>query len=173
MFYGVERVNSNKFQQDETRNEMIWQVRNGKTQELLDENYKRFKNGQYGSTTLSTKKADNSDSYLTAQSPTDTQNYYIYSQVKNSILALDNIINLTGTKKSDDELESIEFLKDERARVLKQRLQDGTFASGFVNDYHIATDNLVQLTNARNNIDNYTTMCTICNSKKGNKLPNE
>lgn len=156
MFYGVERVNSNKFQQDETRNEMIWQVRNGKTQELLDENYKRFKNGQYGSTTLSTKKADNSDSYLTAQSPTDTQNYYIYSQVKNSILALDNIINLTGTKKSDDELESIEFLKDERARVLKQRLQDGTFASGFVNDYHIATDNLVQLTNARNNIDNYT-----------------
>lgn len=25
----------------------------------------------------------------------------------------------------------------------------------------------------RNNISNYTTMCTICNSKKGNKLPNE
>mgnify|MGYP003618268345 FL=1 len=24
MFYGVERVNSNKFQQDETRNELIW-----------------------------------------------------------------------------------------------------------------------------------------------------
>lgn len=136
VFHGVELAGKQNSQQSQQLDELIYLVRNGKTNELLSTLDDWRKKGKLGSTKLSANKFEKDSSgqnniYLTSDSEKDSQNEFIYNRIKETILQLDALINSTGGKLNDDELFKQMVLSEARFLALKDYLKDQSYSTGY------------------------------------------
>lgn len=136
VFHGVELAGKQNSQQSQQLDELIYLVRNGKTNELLSTLDDWRKKGKLGSTKLSANKFEKDPSgqnniYLTSDSEKDSQNEFIYNRIKETILQLDALINSTGGKLNDDELFKQMVLSEARFLALKDYLKDQSYSTGY------------------------------------------
>lgn len=150
IFYGVNLYQNGKFNIDQTQDELIYLVRNGRTKEVLDTLEKWRKKGKFGSKSLSTKTTideNNNEVFLTAESEKDSQNEFIYNRIRETVLQLDNIINGNQAKLSEDELFDNMILSEARFRELQKYLdiKKESYITGYQKDYQRALSNVVNL----------------------------
>lgn len=151
LFYGVDVYNNGTFNVDHTQEELIYLVRNGKTNEVLKMLDNWRKKGKLGSKTLSTRvvKGENDqDIFQTAESEADSQNEFIYNRIKETILSLDSIINEEGGKLNEDELFEKMVLSEVRFQKLKSELGELSYTTGYQQDYQNALSNVINLKGA-------------------------
>lgn len=150
LFYGVNLYQNGKFHIDQTQDELIYLIRNNKTEEVL-KTLEDWKNkGKLGSTSLSTKITkgeDGNDVFVTAQSPEESQNEFIYNRIKETILSLENVINENRAGLSEDELFEKMILSEARFRDLQKYLdlQQFSYTTGYQRDYQKAVANVADL----------------------------
>lgn len=135
VFHGVELVRGNKAEQSQQLDELIYLVRNGKTNELLSTLEDWRKKGKLGSTKLSATKSEKDsqgkDIYLTTDSKSDSQNEYIYNRIKETILQLDALLNANGTKLNEEDLFKQMVLSEAKFLALKDVLKDKSYSTGY------------------------------------------
>lgn len=135
VFHGVELVKGNKAQQSQQLDELIYLVRNGKTNELLSTLEEWRNKGKLGNTKLSATKSEKDSSgkdvYLTTDSKSDSQNEYIYNRIKETILQLDTLLNASGSKLNEEDLFKQMVLSEARFLALKDVLKDKSYSTGY------------------------------------------
>lgn len=148
LFYGVNIYQNGKFHVDQTQDELIYLVRNGKTQDVLKTLDKWRDQGKFGSTSLSintTKDSEGNDIFLTAENNTDSQNEFIYNRIKETVLQLQNIIDNNDANLNDDELYDKMILSEARFQGLQKYLQGQSYTTNYQQDYQSALNNVVNL----------------------------
>lgn len=148
LFYGVNIYQNGKFHIDQTQDELIYLVRNGKTQDVLKTLDKWRNQGKFGSTSLSintTKDSEGNDIFLTAENSADSQNEFIYNRIKETVLQLQNIIDNNDANLSDDELYDKMILSEARFQGLQKYLQGQSYTTNYQQDYQSALNNVVNL----------------------------
>ena len=148
LFYGVDIYQNGKFHTDQTQDELIYLVRNGKTQDVLKTLDKWKKQGKFGSTSLSintTKDSDGNDIFLTAENNTNSQNEFIYNRIKETVLQLQNIIDNNDANLNDDELYDKMILSEARFQGLQKYLQGQSYTTNYQQDYQQTLNNVVNL----------------------------
>ena len=140
LFYGVDLYQNGRFNIDTTQDELIYLIRNGRTNEVLKtlESWKR--KGKLGSTSLSTtveKDSDGNNIFVSATKPGESQNDFIYNRIKETVLSLQNIINENGANLSEDQLFDRMILSESRFRDLEKYLdiQNYSYTTGYQRDY--------------------------------------
>lgn len=160
LFYGVDVYQNGTFNVDRTQEELIYLVRNGKTNELLQTLDDFRKKGKLGSKSLSskvTKDEDGSDVFLSAESEADSQNEFIYNRIKETILSLDAIINEEGGKLDEDELFDKMVFQEIRFTQLKDKLGTVSYTTGYQEDYQKALSDVLNLRGALDRANRTTT----------------
>jgi hypothetical protein len=108
LFYGVNVVQSGTFKRDNTKDDLIYLISNGKTAEVLNELEDWRKKGKLGSTTRSATQfeynKDGDPVYLTAANEADSQNQFVYDKIKDSITQLETILKSHGANLGEDDL---------------------------------------------------------------------
>ena len=148
LFYGVNIYQNGKFHIDQTQDELIYLVRNGKTQDVLKTLDKWRDQGKFGSTSLSintTKDSDGNDIFLTAENNADSQNEFIYNRIKETVLQLQNIIDNNDANLNDDELYDKMILSEARFQGLQKYLQGQSYTTNYQQDYQNALNSVVNL----------------------------
>ena len=148
LFYGVNIYQNGKFHVDQTQDELIYLVRNGKTQDILKTLDKWRDQGKFGSTSLSintTKDSEGNDIFLTAENSSDSQNEFIYNRIKETVLQLQNIIDNNDANLNDDELYDKMILSEARFQGLQKYLQGQSYTTNYQQDYQNALNNVVNL----------------------------
>lgn len=148
LFYGVNIYQNGKFHVDQTQDELIYLVRNGKTQDVLKTLDKWRDQGKFGSTSLSintTKDSEGNDIFLTAENNADSQNEFIYNRIKETVLQLQNIIDNNDANLNDDELYDKMILSEARFQGLQKYLQGQSYTTNYQQDYQSALNNVVNL----------------------------
>lgn len=148
LFYGVNIYQNGKFHVDQTQDELIYLVRNGKTQDVLKTLDKWRNQGKFGSTSLSintTKDSEGNNIFLTAENSADSQNEFIYNRIKETVLQLQNIIDNNDANLSDDELYDKMILSEARFQGLQKYLQGQSYTTNYQQDYQSALNNVVNL----------------------------
>lgn len=148
LFYGVNIYQNGKFHVDQTQDELIYLVRNGKTQDVLKTLDKWRNQGKFGSTSLSintTKDSEGNDIFLTAENNADSQNEFIYNRIKETVLQLQNIIDNNDANLNDDELYDKMILSEARFQGLQKYLQGQSYTTNYQQDYQSALNNVVNL----------------------------
>ena len=150
LFYGVNVYQNGKFHVDQTQDELIYLIRNNKTQEALETLEDWRKKGKLGSTSLSTritKGEDGNDVFITAESAEDSQNEFIYNRIKETILSLENVINENRAGLSEDDLFEKMIFSEARFRDLQKYLdlQKFSYTTGYQRDYQKAVSNIADL----------------------------
>lgn len=148
LFYGVNIYQNGKFHVDQTQDELIYLVRNGKTQDVLKTLDKWRDQGKFGSTSLSintTKDSEGNDIFLTAENSADSQNEFIYNRIKETVLQLQNIIDNNDANLNDDELYDKMILSEARFQGLQKYLQGQSYTTNYQQDYQSALNNVVNL----------------------------
>lgn len=148
LFYGVNLYQTGKFDIDQTQDELIYLVRNGKTQDVLKTLDKWRDQGKFGSKSLSvktTKDNQGNDVFLTAENEQDSQNNFIYNRIKETVLQLQNIINENDANLTDDELYDNMILSEARFRDLQKYLQGQSYATGYQQDYQNILNNIINI----------------------------
>lgn len=148
LFYGVNIYQNGKFHVDQTQDELIYLVRNGKTQEVLETLDKWRKQGKFGSTSLSvntTKDSNGNNVFLTASNKEDSQNEFIYRRIKETVLQLENIINENDANLNDDQLYDKMILSEARFRELQKYLQGQSYTTSYQQDYQNTLNNVINL----------------------------
>ena len=151
LFYGVNIYQNGKFHVDQTQDELIYLVRNGKTQDILKTLDKWRDQGKFGSTSLSintTKDSEGNDIFLTAENSSDSQNEFIYNRIKETVLQLQNIIDNNDANLNDDELYDKMILSEARFQGLQKYLQGQSYTTNYQQDYQNALNNVVNLESA-------------------------
>ena len=151
LFYGVNIYQNGKFHVDQTQDELIYLVRNGKTQDILKTLDKWRDQGKFGSTSLSintTKDSEGNDIFLTAENSSDSQNEFIYNRIKETVLQLQNIIDNNDANLNDDELYDKMILSEARFQGLQKYLQGQSYTTNYQQDYQNALNNVVNLETA-------------------------
>lgn len=151
LFYGVNIYQNGKFHIDQTQDELIYLVRNGKTQDVLKTLDKWRDQGKFGSTSLSintTKDSEGNDIFLTAENSSDSQNEFIYNRIKETVLQLQNIIDNNDANLNDDELYDKMILSEARFQGLQKYLQGQSYTTNYQQDYQNALNNVVNLESA-------------------------
>lgn len=146
LFYGVDVYQNGKFRLDKTQDELIYLVRNGQTDKVLKELKEQHQKGKLGDTNLSYKHETDSDGnevFLTAKKG-ESQNDFIYNQIRNMVIQLDDAINSFGGKLSDDNLykqllPAIQFQKIQQYLDLKGI----SYLTGYQQDYQNAVKDLL------------------------------
>lgn len=135
VFHGVDLVQGNKAQQNQQLDELIYLVRNGKTNELLSTLEEWRNKGKLGNTKLSATKSEKDSSgkdvYLTANSKSDSQNEYIYNRIKETILQLDALLNANNAKLDEEALFKQMVLSEAKFLALKDVLKDKSYSTGY------------------------------------------
>lgn len=135
VFHGVDLFKGNKAEQSQQLDELIYLVRNGKTNELLSTLEEWRNKGKLGSTKLSATKfekdSSGKDIYLTADSKSDSQNEYIYNRIKETVLQLDALLGASGTKLNEEDLFKQMVLSEARFLALKDVLKDKSYSTGY------------------------------------------
>ena len=148
LFYGVNVYQNGKFHIDQTQDELIYLVRNGKAQDVLKTLDKWRDQGKFGSTSLSintTKDSDGNDIFLTAENNADSQNEFIYNRIKETVLQLQNIIDNNDANLNDDELYDKMILSEARFQGLQKYLQGQSYTTNYQQDYQNALNSVVNL----------------------------
>ncbi len=150
LFYGINTVQNGNYHIDQTQDELIYLVRNGKTNEALKTLDDWRKKGKLGSTSLSTnitKDESNNDVFVTAEKPEDSQNEFIYNRIKETILSLDNIINENDAKLSESDLFENMILSEARFKDLQKYLdlQNFSYTTGYQRDFQNIVSNIANL----------------------------
>lgn len=151
LFYGVNIYQNGKFHVDQTQDELIYLVRNGKTQDVLKTLDKWRDQGKFGSTSLSintTKDSEGNDIFLTAENSSNSQNEFIYNRIKETVLQLQNIIDNNDANLNDDELYDKMILSEARFQGLQKYLQGQSYTTNYQQDYQNALNNVVNLESA-------------------------
>lgn len=123
IFAGVDLVQNNR-NPEQLNQELIYLIRNGKTNEIVEELGKMRDKGKLGNKNLSSTKyeADSKDSnkfnWLSPTSTEDNQNQATYNMIKNYIQSLDSVIHQEGLAYSDDELLDKMLMGDQRMKAL-------------------------------------------------------
>lgn len=153
LFYGVNIYQNGKFHIDQTQDELIYLVRNGKTQEILKTLDKWRDKGKFGSTSLSintTKDSEGKEVFLTAKDKSESQNNFIYNRIKETVLQLENIIDNNDANLDDDELFVKMVLSEVRFQELQKYLQEESYITGYQQDYQNILNTVVNLEAALN-----------------------
>lgn len=148
LFYGVNIYQNGKVHVDQTQDELIYLVRNGKTRDILDTLDKWKKQRKFGSTSLSintTKDSEGNDIFLTANSEEESQNDFIYNRIKETVLQLQNIINENDANLNDDQLYDRMVLSEVRFKELQKYLQGLSYTTGYQQDYQNILNNIINL----------------------------
>jgi hypothetical protein len=116
MFYGINGPSERK-----TEEEMIYLIRNGKTNELLKELDSLHKKGKLASTTLSWKTSEGGN-YISADKDNESQNDYIYKRLRESIIQMDNIINENKLNLNENQMFDKLVLSESRYTKLRDYL---------------------------------------------------
>ena len=172
IFSAADRLKGIKPVIDSTNKELMYQVSQGRTDAALDELDKLHDAGKCGSTTLSATKKTDDGVWLTATNPNDSQNTFVYKQLKNVILQLDGIIN-QGVKlgKTKEELVMQMLMGQTRYNGLKDYLNGAAYETGYVNDYMQALNKYTNIAAMVNTVDTYTldgTKFNIAQDENGN-----
>lgn len=93
IFYGVDIAQNRKATNEQTNQELIYLIRNGRTSELMEELNDMRKKGKLGNKNLSATKTEDTDQgtiWTSPTTPSDNQNEAVYTMTKNtySILTL-------------------------------------------------------------------------------------
>lgn len=148
LFYGVNVYQNGNFYIDQTQDELIYLVRNGKTNDILKTLDKWRDQGKFGSTSLSintTKDSKGNNVFLTASSRADSQNDFIYNRIKETVLQLQNIIDNNDANLSDDQLYDKMILSEARFQDLQKYLQGQSYTTSYQQDYQRVLNNVVNL----------------------------
>lgn len=145
IFYGVDLVQGRLNEQ--TNQELVYLLRNGKKQEILNELTKMRNAGKLGSTTLSASKWDTSQDtikWLTAEDETDSQNNRIAQQITDVIQSIDNAIHQESINYSDPEIIDKLVMSDLRLlKVIEKVGETGTTARA-VRDFNNLSSQIVK-----------------------------
>lgn len=149
LFYGVDIYQNGKFQIDRTQDELIYLIRNGKTNEAL-KTLEDWKNkGKLGSTSLSieTTTDENGNKVFLSADNKESQNDFIYRRIKESIVQLDGIINENQAKLSEDDLFQNMVLSESRFRELQKffNVQDYSYITSYQRDYQNVLNKIVNI----------------------------
>ena len=129
MFYGINGASNQK-----TEEEMIYLIRNGKTNELLKELESLHKKGKLASTSLSWKTSEG-NTYISADKNNESQNDYVYKRLKESIIQMDNIINENKLNLNENQIFDKLVLSEARYTKLRDYLQDASYVTGYQQEY--------------------------------------
>ena len=143
MFGGIEafRTPSSAFDKN-SKKELLYLVKEGKTQDILKQLNILHENGQLGDKNLSvdTTSDGQNRTFLTANEEHKSQNDFVYDIMKSSILQMDSIINGNQLNISDDELFEKIVLSDPKFLQLSNILKDKSYITGYYEKYQ----NLIQ-----------------------------
>ena len=135
VFHGVHLVETGKAQQNQELDELIYLVRNGKTNDLLSTLDEWRRKGKLGSTKLSATKSEKDNSgqniFLTADSKSDSQNDYIYNRIRETILQLDALIGANNAKLNEEDLFKQMVLSESKFLALKDVLKDQSYTTRY------------------------------------------
>lgn len=151
LFYGVNIYQNGKFHIDQTQDELVYLVRNGKTKDVLKTLDKWRDQGKFGSKSLSintTKDSEGNDIFLTANNESDSQNEFIYNRIRETVLQLQNIIDNNDANLSDDELYDKMVLSEARFQGLQKYLQGQSYTTNYQQDYQKTLNNVINLESA-------------------------
>ena len=139
LFYGVDAIKNPKSTSDQnTQNELLYLVSQGKTKDILDNLNDLKEKGKLASTNLSIDTTEDSNGnkiFITADENHQSQNDYVYKIMKDSILQMDSILNEHGLKLSDDQLFEKMVLRNQRYMALKDNLFDKSYITQYYDDF--------------------------------------
>lgn len=139
LFYGVDAIKKGKFTRDQSKEELLYLVSNGKTQELLQEVDRLEKKGKLGSTKISASRyeldSEGKGVYLTAENEEDSQNAYIARRLREAIMQMDAILNENDAKLSEDQLYDKMVLSERRFTDLQAYLGDVSYITGYQKNF--------------------------------------
>lgn len=142
MFYGINGPSEKK-----TEEEMIYLIRNGKTNELLKELDSLHKKGKLASTTLSWKTSEGGN-YVSADKDNESQNDYVYKRLRESIIQMDNIINENKLNLNENQMFDKLVLSESRYTKLRDYLQDMSYVTGYQQEYQNMITDLKRIDDA-------------------------
>ena len=143
IFAGVDLVQNRK-NSEQLNQELIYLIRNGRSNELIEELDKMKDKGKLGNRNLSATKfeVDSKDpskpNWLSPTNTLDNQNEATYGMVKNYIQSLDAIIHQEGLAYSDQELLDKMVMGDQRMKSLLSfgKVGEDTFGPLMVDGYN-------------------------------------
>ena len=139
----------NKPTEKQSEQELIYLVRNGKTNDLLKEVDKLHKKGKLASTTLSINTSEGGN-FISADKNNESQNDYVHKRLKEAIIQMDNIINENKLNLNENQLFDKLVLSEARYLKLRDYLQDQSYITGYQQEYQ----NLItEIRNVDNKID--------------------
>lgn len=143
MFGGIEafRNPTSAFDKN-SKKELLYLIKEGKTQDILKELDILHDKGQLGDKNLSVDTTQETDQrvFITADEKHKSQNDFIYDVMKSSILQMDSIINGNQLNISDDQLFEKMVLSDPKFLQLSSLLKDKSYITGYYEKYQ----NLIQ-----------------------------
>lgn len=143
MFGGIEafRNPTSAFDKN-SKKELLYLIKEGKTQDILKELDILHDKGQLGDKNLSVDTTQETDQrvFITADEKHKSQNDFIYDVMKSSILQMDSIINGNQLNISDDQLFEKMVLSDPKFLQLSNLLKDKSYITGYYEKYQ----NLIQ-----------------------------
>ena len=143
MFGGIEafRNPTSAFDKN-SKKELLYLIKEGKTQDILKELDILHNKGQLGDKNLSVDTTQETDQrvFITADENHKSQNDFIYDVMKSAILQMDSIINGNQLNISDDQLFEKMVLSDPKFLQLQSLLKDKSYITGYYEKYQ----NLIQ-----------------------------
>lgn len=162
LFYGVETYQSLRKnpEQKQLQTDLIYLMRNNKTQDLLNSLDEMHKKGKLGSRELSAvplmengKPRIDSDGHIlygSVKNGEQSQNDFIYNRLREELIHLDAIIKESGLNQSEEDLYKSMVLNNERLMALQDYLQDSSYTTQYQETYQKLVNDYV---NARSEID--------------------
>lgn len=146
IFYGAGVVNG-QYPLNINNSDLLYLVRNGRTQEIRDQINTWKEQGKFGSTELSATKYHEDDNgnktYLTADTKEDSQNDFIANQILYSVDQVDAIINANQLNLTEDQLFDQMVLSEVRYQDLRDWLQDESYSYGYQQEFQHIVEDLV------------------------------
>ena len=149
LFYGIDIYQNGKLNIDKTQDELIYLIRNNRTNEVLKTLDSFKKKGKLGNTSLSTKTEQDQNGnnvFISATDSEKSQNDFIYDRIKETVLQLETIINENGSLSEDQLFEKL-ILSESRFRDLEKYMdiQGFSYTTGYQRDYQNILSNIANL----------------------------
>lgn len=146
VFYGVDLVQNRRTNKD-VKQELVYLIRNGKKQELLNEIEEQRRKGKLGSSVLSASKfesaEDGSLNYLSADNQQDSQNEKIAKQLKDIVEIIDRGIFQEDLDYSDAEIIDKLLMADERMQSIISAVGTTGTTSRILKNFNDVTQQIV------------------------------
>lgn len=134
LYGGVEALRNPKSTFDKNnQKELLYLIKEGKTNDILEQLSILHDKGQLGSKELSIDTEDGI--FLTTSDKHKSQNDFVYNIMRDSIIQMDNIINSNQLGISDEKLFERMVLSDPKYTALKDVLQGKSYITGYYEHY--------------------------------------